>query len=165
MKPREPRRKVIIPARMRSDGAWGDVCIRDISSRGLLLQAASPPPRGTYVEIFKARHRIIGRVIWTKERRFGIHTQERLNISAIVEEAAAGDAAPGAAPATERRSDPYRLTAATVARRLERSRRLSAAFQFGCIVACGGAAAMLTASTVQDILSRPLKTISEHLNR
>lgn len=167
MKPREPRRKVLIQARIRIDGAWGDVCIRNISSRGLLAQAAAPPPRGSYVEIFRAKHIIIGRVVWRKDRRFGIHTQDRLDISAIVEEPALAGGERGTAPAAglsvERRSDPHRLTAAGVAQRRERSQRISAIFQFACIVACGAMAAAITAGAVLENLSRPLAIVASHL--
>jgi hypothetical protein len=167
MKPREARRKVVIPARMRDGGAWVDVCIRDISSRGMLVQAASPPPRGTYIEIYKARHRIVARVVWRKERRFGVHTQDKLDIGAIIEDAALAVAAPaaGSAPPPERRADPGRLTAAKLAERAERNRRLSAMFEFGCVVACGLAAAAITVSAVKQTLSRPLQSISEQLQQ
>ena len=159
MKPREPRRNVVIQARMRSDGAWMDVCIRNISSRGFLLQAASPPPRGTYVEIFRGKHAVIGRVAWSKERRFGIHTQDRMNVDAIIDGSMAGSQQRAAGG--ERRSSAR--TPVPVAQQLERSRRISAAFEFGCIVACGAAAALITLNTVRETLSRPLQTIASHL--
>ena len=169
MKTREPRRSVVIHARMRSDTLWVDVCIRNISSRGLLVQAAGPPPRGTYVEIFRARHVIVGRVVWTKGRRFGIHTQDRLDIGAIIEEpalpkATRGMATPGGRSA-DRRPDSRRSSAAEVAQRLERSRRMSATLQFGAIISCGVVAAVVMASVVQDTLSRPLESIARHLER
>lgn len=151
---------MIIPARMRNDGMWGDVCIRNISSRGMLVQAANPPPRGTYIEIFKARHVIVGRVMWRKDRRFGIHTRERIDVSAFVDDAAVAKTAGG--PATERRKD-NRRTAAEAAQRIERSRRISAAFQFACVAACGFAAAFLTASAVRETLATPLEAISSRL--
>lgn len=164
MKPREPRRKVLISARMRIGGALVDICIRDISQRGLLAQAATSPSRGTYVEIFWTRHIIVGRVIWNKERRFGIQTQDRMNVSALADERsllnAARDTGSAVRRSAEGRSDPHRLTAAKIAERLERSRRLSAAFQFGCIITCGVAAAAFTASVVQKTLARPFAHIS-----
>lgn len=86
MKPREARRKVLIKARMRRDNGWSDVCIRDISSRGLMLQAASAPARGSVVEVTRGRHMIIARVVWTNGQRFGVNTQERLNVDAIIAE-------------------------------------------------------------------------------
>lgn len=169
MTPREHRYKVLIQARMRYGGAWTDVCIRDISSRGMLLQAAAPPQRGTYVEIYRATHRIIGRVVWTKDRRFGIHSQQRIDVSGMMEEPAVAGSGRGPAPATQvaadRRSEPRQITSASVAQRLERSRRMSAAFEFGCVVACGIAAAAIAVNVVYDTLSAPFRSVSEHLAR
>lgn len=51
MKPRELRRKVLISARMRTGASWGDVCLLNLSSRGVLAQAAVPPPKGAYIEV------------------------------------------------------------------------------------------------------------------
>jgi hypothetical protein len=80
---REPRRKVLIRATMRAGGPKTDVCIRDISSRGLMAQAGTPPPRGTYVDLDCAGHQIVGLVVWRRERRFGIQTRERINVAAV----------------------------------------------------------------------------------
>lgn len=151
---------------MRIDGKWVDVRIRNVSSRGLLIQSAAPPPRGSYVEIFKARHTIVARVVWSNDQRFGIHTRERLDVGALVGEAATnkpGTTPPDSPPLVERRSDPRRLTAAQVTQRLERSRRISSAVEFGAIVACGLIAAILTVSTVYETLSRPFQKVSNSL--
>lgn len=155
---------MLIQARMRVDGKWVDVRIRNVSSRGLLVQSAAPPPRGSYVEIFKARHTIVARVVWSNDQRFGIHTRERLDVGALVGEAAkAGTASPEARPPSERRSDPRRLTGAQVSQRLERSRRISNAIEFGALVACGAIAAVITVSTVYETLSRPFQKVSSSL--
>jgi hypothetical protein len=164
LRARESRLQVFLRARMRAGGAPVDICIRNISSRGMLLQAAAPPPRGAYVEILTARHTIVGRVAWRNDRRFGIETQARLDIGAIVK------ASPIKGPATpipfaDRRSAAPKLSARAVSERLERSRRMSAALQFGYIVACGVAAALLMASAVQETLSRPFESISSHLQQ
>ena len=167
MRPRELRLTVLIQARMRYEGYRVQVCIRNISSRGLLAQAAAPPPRGAYVEIFMPSQTIVGRVAWSNDRRFGIETQGRLDVGAILK-AASIKGSVEIAPAVsfaELKSVPPRLTAGGVAERLERSRRMSAAFQFGCIVACGIAAALLMASAVQETLSRPFESISSHLQQ
>jgi Flp pilus assembly pilin Flp len=161
MKPREERRNVLIQARMRIDGKWVDVRIHNISSRGLLVQSTASPPRGTYVEIFKARHTIVARVVWSKNQRFGIHTRERLDVGALMGEVAPPKADP--APSSERRSDPRRLTAAQVTQRLERSQRISSAVEFGAIVACGVIAAMITVSAVYETLSAPFEKVSGSL--
>jgi len=164
MKPRETRRRVIIQARMRHDGGWRDVCIRNISSRGMLLQAATAPARGSYIEIFRARHVIIGRVVWSKDRRFGVQTQDRMDIEALVQPPAPGAGncrrasdRPDAAPAT------CETAAVTIQRRLDRSRRLSAAFQFGLFVISAGTAAVVAVGAVHNVLAEPMNRISAAL--
>ena len=37
-RPRELRRRVILPARLRTGADWSDTCMLNISSRGLLIQ-------------------------------------------------------------------------------------------------------------------------------
>lgn len=167
MKPREPRRDVLIQARMRVGGSRCDVCIRNISSRGLLVQAATAPSRGAYVEIFSGPHTIVGRVVWQKNRRFGIQTQDRLDVSMVIELSArlpnARDLRSAARLSGRCRSDRPARTAAEVAQRLERSRRMSAALEFGCLAACGAAAAALTVSVVFETFSRPLESVASQL--
>jgi hypothetical protein len=166
MKPREARRVVLIQARMRIDGAWGDVCIRNISSRGMLLQAATAPPRGAYVEIFRGRHTIVAQVRWSKDRRFGVHTRERMDIDAIINEPRGGprDSAGGTDRRGESRLPVSRAPSrASVAERLDRSRRFSAAFEYGTLVALALIAAGMMLSVVGNVLGRPFAVISEHL--
>ena len=167
MKPREPRRSVVIQARMRLDGVWSDVCIRNISSRGMLLQAAAAPPRGTYVEIFRGRHSVVAQVRWCKDRRFGIHTRERMDVDAIINEPR-GEPRRKADSGTERRSasrlpDTLTSTAATLAARADRSRRLSATFQFCTMVGFSLVAAVMILTIVGEIVSRPFAIIAQHL--
>jgi len=91
---REPRRKVTIRASMRAEGPPLDVCVRDISSRGLMIQTRVPPPRGTYVQIECAGHEIVGIVVWRREHRFGINTCERIDASALARERQPAKASP-----------------------------------------------------------------------
>lgn len=165
MKPREPRRKVLIRARMRLNGAFRDVRIRDISSKGLLLEGEFAPQRGTYLEVFRGRHLIIARVVWSQEKRFGVLAQDRMNVDAIVTEpdhsgVRATDASTGLP--TERRSAP-RLTSREISRRAARSRHVSAAFQFGFIVVLGLSGAVTLFGVVSQSLAAPMKVVSEKL--
>ena len=166
MKTREPRRKVLIQARMRIEGAWADVCIRDISSRGLLLQAAAAPERGNYIEIFRAGHVIIGRVVWKNDRRFGVQTQDRMNIEALVQQPLLSTPERRVAArreSSDRISSPRQPSAAGIIDRIEHSRRISAAFQFGFITLCGAFAAVTAVSLVGEAVSAPLAQLSSHL--
>lgn len=168
--PREPRRKVLIRARMRAGHAFVDVCIRDISSRGMLIQGSSSPPRGAYVEIFRGRWSMVARVVWSKDRRFGVVTQDRMDVDAVVEQAANPGAqpAPGASagsaaacPPAERRRAPR----PDPRQNLEASRRRSAAMEFLFVIGCGAAAAVAVASAVHDRLAGTLDDVATNLQR
>jgi hypothetical protein len=167
-KPREARRKVLIPARMRSDAGWSDVCLRDLSSGGALVQSPNPPPPGSYIEIRRGSQVIVGRVRWRKERRFGIQAQGRIDIGALIEEPGVSRRTPIALPGgwvhPERRSDPERLTAADIAERHARNRRLSAAFQFWLWVAVSVVIAAFAASEIHQVLMEPIGHIAAALD-
>ena len=49
MKQREPRRKVMLSARLRQEVGWSDANILNVSSRGLLLHGTIRPARGSYL--------------------------------------------------------------------------------------------------------------------
>lgn len=168
MRTREPRRKVFVPARMRSGTIWVDVCIQNMSSRGCLVQAVDPPTSGDYVEIRKQSHVVVGRCVWRQGRMFGIRTQDRIDIEAIVSDAARlhpqGAAAVAEPARSDRRIAPRKTDLADVAESAERSRRLSARLQFGTFVGAGLGVAVFAASMLQDVLAAPLRTIAAHLS-
>jgi hypothetical protein len=84
-KPRvEPRTKALVKARIRDGGAERDVCILDISTRGMLATTSRPPARGEYVELLVGGHMLVGQVKWSGERRFGLALRERISIAALV---------------------------------------------------------------------------------
>jgi hypothetical protein len=83
---RAPRRRVNIPARMRAGGPPVSVCVRDISARSMLVEAAAPPLSGTFVEIIGAQTAIAGQVIWSRPNRFAVRTRERLDVQAAAAE-------------------------------------------------------------------------------
>ena len=90
---REHRHKVLIRTRMRAGGLPVDVCISNVSSRGVCAITASPPPRGTYVELTDTAFTIVGQVVWSSNRRFGIAVQESIDLRRLVaHQQGAGDA-------------------------------------------------------------------------
>lgn len=146
MNPRETRRKVLIKARMRTASAWSDACILNISSQGLLLSVAAPLPRGTYIELHRGSHVIIGRVAWTKHHRLGVRAQDRLAIDDIIDQPNCGGSPAPATPALgfpDRRS--YRRPSN---RTHEQNRWRSQAAQFFVVVAFGALAAVMTFQTI-----------------
>jgi len=161
-KNREARRKVFVAARMRSDSGWVDVTIRNISSRGILVQTVDPPAPGRAIELRRASHIIIARVVWRGRGEFGVRTQDVLAIDDIV--APPGDATPRAdGRPGERRRDPERLAAAAVAAKLEASRQRAAMFQY--VVLAGGAlaAALFAGFKVYGLLARMAAAVSANL--
>lgn len=77
--PRDPRRPVVLAATARGSDVRAEVCIRNISARGMLISVAVPPARGSYVEILVGGHFIVGRVVWVGDGRFGIRTRDKLD--------------------------------------------------------------------------------------
>lgn len=84
-KPRvETRTKALIRASLKDGGRERDICILDVSTRGLLATSASPPARGEFVELLVGRHKMVGHVKWVGERRFGVSLRERISVAALI---------------------------------------------------------------------------------
>ena len=83
-RPRELRRRVVLPARLRAGAQWSDTCILNISSRGLLIHSGSPAPKGSKVELRRGDHVIIARVMWRDGARVGLQAEEQLPIAEIM---------------------------------------------------------------------------------
>ena len=165
MKPREPRRTVLIQARMRTGALWVDIVIHNISSRGLMVQTEQPPEPGTYVEIRRGVEVIVGRIVWRTVRNFGVLTQDRIDIDAVIrgpEFPATQRPPPGLQP--DRSADP-RWHATDIADRIARSRHRSALLQYIVIGAVSLAVAAFAAGEVYALLTHPLTTIFNHLTR
>lgn len=162
MKQREPRRKVMLRARMRFGADWGDVLIHNMSSRGLLATAETPCKTGTVIEIRRIHHVIVGRVVWQNGVYFGVRTQDRIDIDGILA------AKPPARKPEAVTDDGDRRGASrspmSVADRAERSRRMSSLFQFGVAIAVVAAVGLYMAQEVGGLLSRPLAVIGAHLD-
>jgi hypothetical protein len=152
---REARRKVLIRAKMRADGLPMDVCIRDVSARGILVQAVNPPPRGTYVEIDVGGYEIVARVIWRKDRRFGLESRERINVRAL-----AGGGSPE--PARPRAARPPARASAV---RQDAGRHLAGTMEFAVIAAFALALVAALGATAFETLSRPFENVSTTLER
>jgi hypothetical protein len=141
----------VIGARMRLGVRWSDVCILNLSSRGLMARSAEVPQPGSYVEMRRGCHIIVARVVWTDDQRFGAMTQDVLPLDQIVHEPQSAPAAdPGRSP-PERRQSPRRATAA----RHEQSRQISRAMEFGFILFCGLSIGAVGILSLQQAFARP----------
>jgi len=83
-KPRELRRRVVVPARLRDGASWSDACILNISSRGLMIHTGRPVRCGSEVELCRGEHMIVARVVWRDGGRAGLRAKERVPIEEIV---------------------------------------------------------------------------------
>ena len=83
-RPRELRRRVVVRARVRSGADWGDACILNVSSRGLLIQSSRPVVEGSLIEILRGEHLILARVMWSDAGRSGLRSEERLPVEDIL---------------------------------------------------------------------------------
>lgn len=145
---------MLIRARMRAGGPATDVCVRNVSSRGMLLLAHEVPAAGTYVEILLPDDVVVGRVMWASDRRFGIRTNERISLHRLV----GAQASQAAAAAVVRgRSSPAATRARADARDVGRS--MEFIFLIGCITTIAVFAAILSfrlLSSISDQISRYL---------
>lgn len=159
MKTREPRRTVLIDARLRQDCGWSDARILNISKRGLMVRAPKAPPRGSYIEICRGTHRIVARVVWVRHDRFGARAQDAIALDAI---AGVKDAPPAPLNLNDRRRE---RPGPSLAESQERSRRRSRRLEFVCVTALGSAAAFFAFDTVRETLARPLAQVEVRLGR
>lgn len=83
-RPRELRRRVVLPARLRSGVQWSDTCILNISSRGLMIHSGRAAPKGSVVEIRRGEHVIVARVVWRDGARVGLKSDDRLPVENIM---------------------------------------------------------------------------------
>ena len=83
-RPRELRRRVIVPARLHSSSGWTDACILNVSSRGLMIHSALAGPQGSIVELRRGPHAIVACVVWRDGARVGLKTEERLAVEDLI---------------------------------------------------------------------------------
>jgi hypothetical protein len=152
---------------MRSGMAWNDIIIKNVSRSGLMAETEGPPKPRSYVEIRRGTQVIVGRVIWSRGRRFGLRVQDEIDIKAIVSEprlaARPNPAAPGTPDPGEPRRELNRRQTERNASRIDRNRQWSRSMQFLVIVALGVTAAGFLGSEVYRLLSVSLEAVTKKL--
>jgi hypothetical protein len=158
-RPRELRRRVLLPARMRNGGQWADACILNISSRGLMIQSARAGPEGSVIELRRGEHVIVARVVWRDGARAGLQSEQRVPVEEIMSlsgsQALQLVANEGAL--IDRRSRPRPLASAS------HSRLQGRAMEFAAVLAIGAALAIGAWSTAQQAFAKPLERASAAL--
>ena len=74
----------MLPARIRTSAGWGDACILNISSRGLLIYSNRPAPKDDHVELRQGEHVIAARIMWRNGQRLGLAAEDRVPVEDIV---------------------------------------------------------------------------------
>ena len=152
-RPRELRRRVVLPARLRLGEIWGDACILNISSRGLLIQAPRGAEQGSLVELRRGEHAILARVIWRLGARAGLRAEECLPVDDIL--------AMGQAPSLQLTSVSGRLI---IKRRTHDGSRLRGrAIEFAGIVFVAALLAVAGFIMVEQALAKPLALVGAAL--
>jgi hypothetical protein len=156
-RPRELRRRVIMPARLRSGSGWTDACILNISSHGLLLHSARTGPAGSIVEVWRGDHVIVARVVWQDGARAGLRAEDKLPVDQILSLNAsaaliltAGEPQQTSRPAWERR------------RRDRRSQGRMIEFAGVVVIACS--LAVTAFDLVIETLGKPMALIEQALS-
>ena len=83
-RPREVRRRVVLPARLLTGVQWSDTCILNISSRGLMIHSGRVAPKGSVVELHRGDHVIVARVVWRDGARVGLQSTDRVPVEEIM---------------------------------------------------------------------------------
>ena len=164
LKPREDRRPISVPARLRSETGWSDVTIGNVSSRGMMLRCVAPPPQRAYIEVRHQGVCIVGQIVWINGARCGVRTQDLVDVAGLLSQGGRR----ARHPANDRRGasrpvEPPR--APSPAERAEASRRFARLFDFAVIAAAATGAAALAASLMFDAFSAPLARTAEALAR
>jgi len=152
-KPRELRRRVVVPARLRHGASWSDTCILNLSSRGLMIHTSRQISRGTEVEVCRGDHVIVARVVWRDGARAGLQSSERVPVEEIL---------------TLGQSPALQITAAhgerrKKARREDNSRLRGRALEFAGVLVVGVSLAGCAVSMVHDAFAVPMAAIAAAL--
>jgi len=153
-RPRELRRRVVVPARLRHGSSWSDACILNVSSRGLMIHTGRPIVRGMEVELRRGASVILARVVWRDGGRAGLRSEDRVPIEDIV---------------TLGQSPALQLTATGDRRKRPRlddhSRLQGRAIEFGGVLVIAASLALAGFTMVGAAFARPLAAVTSALSR
>jgi hypothetical protein len=153
------RTNVVLAARIRANSGWGDACILNVSSRGLLISSSRVGGEGSTVELRHGQHAIVAQVVWRKGTRAGLRAKNRVPIEEIV---------------TMSQTSALRLTAVPwsgAERRVrsrarsshDQSRLRSRAIEFTSIAVIAASLAAGLFSMVEQAFARPLALVQTAL--
>jgi len=135
-------------------GAWSDVGIRNVSARGMMMWSDRPPAAGSYVEVRRATHIIVARIVWVKGPLFGVRTQDVLNVRDML------DGGASAPRQLEGGRNDRRRAPRPPAVQEDTSRHLARRLQFAGVVAFAVVAAGLAAVGIATLFRAPLDRVA-----
>ena len=142
---REQRHSVLIRASLSVGVRRSDVCIRNVSSHGLMLQMQSPPTVGSQVVVATDSLSIAGQLIWQNGHKCAVRARDRIDTRALL---SGGAEIPRAGIA---------LSTA------ESSRLLARAIDFSTVTVVGAGFAAMIAIGVYEALSKPFALLAQAL--
>lgn len=155
-KPRELRRRVMLPARMRTAAGWSDARILNVSSRGLMVHASLSALECGVVELWHGDLAISARVVWREGTKAGLQSEDRIAVDEIL--------SLGGSAALQLSAEPFRgIERRKRARTHEDSRIRARAFEFASVVMIAGALAVGFGFWVSEALAQPLSAVQSAL--
>lgn len=148
----------VTAAMVRTDEGESLGCIRNLSSRGLMVSLAHPPRRGAFVEIVTKTQSLVGQVKWANDCQAGIAMRGAIDVNALLR----GERSPGGArtPAGRERTFKPMAPRRDVPMIAHNSHIIAQQLQLAATIAFGACAALLIASGVHDLLGDVLHHVS-----
>lgn len=153
MKQREPRQAVMIPARVRVSNIWVNTRIRNVSSKGMMIDLEMPLPRGTYVEVARKEWRTAGRVAWFGDGRCGLRTQDPVRLAELASETGR----------TTRLSDLQAAAPEQNRKRLWAGRAAGRMMEMAALVTAAGGVAFIIADSLHQSLAGTIGKVVANL--
>lgn len=151
-RPREWRRRVLIPAKLRSSAGWGDARILNVSSRGMMIHCPHDAEPGSMIELRRGEQTIIARVMWKRGAKAGLMSETVLPLIDIL----SMDEAPDGALVADRAAIPKEAANKRDAGYYRRRARL---FELAAIGMAAAVAAIGIGWTVGGFLGAELELV------
>ena len=157
-KPREPRTPVMLNALLRGGGQERSVRVRNVSSRGMMIEAheaGEAPDVGVVVEVRIGGVSWLGRVAWSRGKQFGFHCRSTIDTGLLV----------GGCGVREGRRADARACRSAASLCAQDYRFVSRAMQFVAGVGFAVASCAIIVLLLNEMLLAPMQTLSAHLSR
>ena len=151
---RELRRRLLLPAKIRSGGLWSDACILNVSSRGMMIQASRGSTPGTLIELSRGGDVVLGKVMWREGTRVGLKVNQRLPVEDILTVSQVPGLQLTATESLERPVTPARY---------ERSRGRARIIEFAGVALFAGALSVAAFILLEHAFAEPMAKIEAAL--